>query len=256
VKDDVAARQQRVRRIEQRIGRLKQRIGRLSGQLEEAQRKLDEARKPPIPPELLDFFRKVRRLPTSRTLTPIPSHTLPHWQAALEAERQCEEDLARARALEEPYGIVEREIAEQALEAATAARERMMMDIFEFGGWLHDECKQLSRRGRPPDPEVEHKSKRIAAYILLLELKGLSPKAAVADAAGRYGVKRSTAYAARKKWHPQLRQFGYGSDECIAVPLDPIAEDLDDPFDPMAEDLDDTREDGDAGDATPRGPSE
>ena len=107
--------------------------------------------------------------------------------------------------------------------------------------------------GRPPDPKVEHKSKRIAAYILLLELKGRSPKAPVADAVSRYGVKRSTAYAARKRWHPQLRQFGYGSDECIAVPLDPMADNLDDPFDPMAEDLNDTREDGDA---TPRGPSE
>jgi len=68
--------------------------------------------------------------------------------AGSSAERECEEDLADAR------GIIEREIAEQALEAATAARERMMMDILEFGGWLHDECKQLSRRGRPPDPEV------------------------------------------------------------------------------------------------------
>jgi hypothetical protein len=154
----------------------------------------------------LDLYRKVRRLPTSRTPRPIPGHTLPHWHAALEAERQCEEDLADA------HGIIEREIAEQALEAATDARERMMMDILEFGGWLHDEeCKQPSRRGRPPDPEVEHKSKRIAAYILRLELKGLSPKAAVADAVDRYGVKRSTAYAARRRWHPQLRQFGYGS---------------------------------------------
>jgi len=198
VKDDVAAREQRVRR-------LKQQIARLEGQLEEARRKLDEARKPPIPPEFLDLYRKVRRLPISGTLTPIPGHTLPHWHAALEAEGQCEESLADA------HSIIERQIAEQALEAATAARERMMMDILEFGGWLHDECKQLSRRGRPPDPEVEYKSKRIAADILLLELEGLSPKAAVADAAGRYGVKRSTAYAARKKWHPQLRQFCYGS---------------------------------------------
>jgi hypothetical protein len=240
VKDDVAAREQRVRRLEQQIVRLE-------GQLAEARRKLGEARKPPIPPEFLDLQRKVRRLATSTTLTPIPSHTLPHWRAALEAERECEEDLADAR------GIIEREIAEQSLEAATAAREWMMLDILEFGGWLHDERKQLSRRGRPPDPKVEHKSKRIAAYILLLELKVWSPKAAVADAISRYGVKRSTAYAARKKWHPQLRQFGYGSDECIAVPLDPMADNLGDPFDPMAEDLGDTREDGDA---TPRGPSE
>lgn len=229
MKDDVAARQQRVRRLEQRIARLE-------GQLEEARRKLDEARKPPIPPEFLDLQRKIKH--TTSPGIPIPDHTLPHWQAALEAERECEEDRAQA------WGDIEREIADRALEAARAARERMMMDILEFGGWLHDERKQLSRRGRPPDPKVEHKSKRIAAYILLLELKGLSPKAAIADA-GRYGVKRSTAYAARKRWHPQLRQFGYGSDECIAVP-----------FDPMAEDLDDTREDADAGDATPRGPSE
>jgi hypothetical protein len=218
VKDDVAAREQRVRR-------LKQQIARLEGQLEEARRKLDEARKPPIPPELLDFFRKVRRLPTSSTPRPIPSHTLPHWHAALEAERECEEDLARARALEEPYGIIERQIAEQALEVATAARERMMMDILEFGGWLHDECKQLSRRGRPPDPEVKHKSKRIAAYMLRLELKGLSAKAAVADAVARYGVKRSTAYAVRSRWHPQLRQFGYGSTH---IPLPDLEENEDD----------------------------
>ena len=212
MKDDVAAREQRVRRLEQQI------VG-LEGQLEEARRKLGEARKPPIPPEFLDLQRKVRRLATSTTLTPIPSHTLPHWHAALEAERECEEDLADAR------GIIEREIAEQALEAATAARERMMMDILEFGGWLHDECKQLSRRGRPPDPEVEHKSKRIAAYILRLELKGFSAKAAVADAVARYGVKRSTAYAARRRWHPQLRQFGYGSTH---VPLPDLEENEDD----------------------------
>jgi hypothetical protein len=253
VKDDVAAREQRVRRLEQQKARLEDQLEEVRRQLEEVRRQLDEARKPPIPPEFLDLMRKVRRLPTSGPPRPIPAHTLPHWHAALETERECEEDLARARALEEPYGIVEREIAEQALEAATAARERMMMDILEFGGWLHDECRQLSRRGRPPDPEVEHKSKRIAAYILRLELKGFSAKAAVADAVARYGVKRSTAYAARRRWHPQLRQFGYGSDECIAVPLDPMADNLDDPFDPMAEDLDDTREDGDA---TPRGPSE
>jgi hypothetical protein len=212
VKDDVAARAQRVRRLEQQKARLE-------GQLEEVRRKLDEARKPPIPPEFLDLYRKVRRLPTSGTLTPIPDHTLPHWHAALEAERQCEEDLADA------HGIIERQIAEQALEAATAARERMMMDILEFGGWLHDECKQLSRRGRPPDPEVEHKSKRIAAYILRLELKGLSAKAAVADAVARYGVKRSTAYAVRRRWHPQLRQFGNGSTH---VPLPDLEENEDD----------------------------
>ena len=218
MKDDVAAREQRVRRLEQQKARLE-------GQLEEIRRQLDEARKPPIPPEFLDLMRKVRRLPTSRPPRPIPAHTLPHWHAALETERECEEDLARARALEEPYGIVEREIADQALEAATAARERMMMDILEFGGWLHDECKQLSRRGRPPDPEVEHKSKRIAAYILRLELKGFSAKAAVADAVARYGVKRSTAYAARRRWHPQLRQFGYGSTH---VPLPDLEENEDD----------------------------
>jgi len=97
-----------------------------------------------------------------------------------------------------------------------------MMDILEFGGWLRDGCKQPSRRGRPSDPEVEHKSKRIAAYILRLELKGLSPKAAVADAVARYGVKRSTAYAARRRWHPQLRQSGYGSTH---VPLPDLEDD-------------------------------
>jgi hypothetical protein len=224
VKDDVAAREQRVRRLEQQKARLEGQLEEVWRQLEEARRKLDEARKPPIPPEFLDLYRKVRPLPTSEPPTPIPAHTLPHWHAVLETERECEEDLARPRALEEPYRTVECEIAEQALEAATAAREWMMLDILEFGGWLHDERKQLSRRGRPPDPKVEHKSKRIAAYILLLELKGWSPKGAVADAVSRYGVKRSTAYAARKRWHPQLRQFGYGSDECIAVPLDPMAD--------------------------------
>lgn len=199
MKDDVA-RQQRVRRLEQQIERIEQRIEQLSGQLKEAQRKLNEAR---IPPEFLDLQRKVRCI--ARTTIPIPDHSLPHWQAALEAERNCEYDLEHA------HGDIEREIAEEEALKATAARERMWLDIHEFGGWLHDERKQLSRRGRPPDPEVEYKSKRIAADILLLELEGLSPKAAVADAADRHGVSRSTAYDARKRWHPQLRQFGYGS---------------------------------------------
>ena len=219
MKDDVAAREQRVRRLEQQKARLEGQLEEVRSQLEEVRRKLDEARKPPIPPEFLDLYRKVRGLPTLETLTPIPGHTLPHWQAVLKAERECEQDLEDAR------GDIEREIAEQALKAATAARERMMMDILEFGGWLHDECKRLSRRGRPPDPEVEHKSKRIAAYILRLELKGFSAKAAVADAVARYGVKRSTAYAARRRWHPQLRQFGYGSTH---VPLPDLEENEDD----------------------------
>src|SRR5262249_28895548 len=144
VKDDVA-RQQRVRRLEQRIEQL-------SGQLKEAQRKLNEAR---IPPEFLDLQRKVRCI--ARTTIPIPDHSLPHWQAALEAERNCEYDLEHA------HGDIEREIAEEEALKATAARERMWLDIHEFGGWLHDERKQLSRRGRPPDPEVEYKSKRSAA---------------------------------------------------------------------------------------------
>jgi hypothetical protein len=241
VKDNDAARQQRVKRIEQRIERLEQRIKRheqqheqrikrLSGQLKEARRKLDEAR---IPRWILDFQREIRC--TARTTIPsdpIPDHALPHYRAALEAERECQEDLENAN------GNIEREIAEEALKAATAARERMWLDIHEFGGWLHDERKQLSRRGRPPDPEVEYKSKRIAADILLLEQEGLSPKAAVADAANRHGVSRSTAYDARKRWHPQLRQFGYGSTHVPLMLSDEEGEDDDDRWDEEGEDDD------------------
>jgi hypothetical protein len=76
-------------------------------------------------------------------------------------------------------------------------------DVLWFGGWLED--KAPSRRGRPIDPEIRFRDKRIAAHSLLLELEGEPTEAAVAAVMKLYRVPRSTVFAARKKWLPHLR---------------------------------------------------
>jgi hypothetical protein len=72
-----------------------------------------------------------------------------------------------------------------------------------FGGWLED--KAPSRRGRPIDPEIRFRDKRIAAHSLLLELEGEPTEASVAGVMNLYGVPRSTVFAARKRWLPHFR---------------------------------------------------
>src|SRR5208337_3079589 len=130
----------------------------------------------------------------------------PRWIEAVQAERECQLHLEDTRS-----GTIDHELALRDLQAAIAKREWMAIDFLFFGSFLHDDKhKGPSRRGRPPDPEVEFKSKRIAAYTMLLELEGMLTKAAVIDGTQVYGVKRSTVFAARKQWCPQLRKLGFG----------------------------------------------
>ena len=85
-----------------------------------------------------------------------------------------------------------------------------LLDKLYFGGFLqNDKCRGMSRRGRPSDPEVAFRNKRIAAFTMLLELEVGSTEAAVADAMQVYGVMRSTVFAARKQWGPQLHKLGF-----------------------------------------------
>jgi hypothetical protein len=85
-----------------------------------------------------------------------------------------------------------------------------LLDKLYFGGFLHnDKCKGMSQRGRPSDPEVAFRNKRIAAFTMLLELEFRSIEAAVADAMQVYGVMRSTVFAARTQWSPQLHKLGF-----------------------------------------------
>jgi hypothetical protein len=131
----------------------------------------------------------------------IPKSKLPHRCAACEAELDLRTELAFAKG-------IDREII---LAAATEHREWMMLDIFSFGGWLHDQRnnERTSRRGRPIDPEIAFRDKRIAAHSLLLELEGNPTKAAIDSIVKLYRVPRSTAFAARKRWCPLLRKLGY-----------------------------------------------
>jgi hypothetical protein len=152
-----------------------------------------------------DVARK-RRTIRGKPFLRIPKATLPHWHAALDAERNLQSDLKDAR-----LDSIDREIIERDLAVATAHREWMMLDILQFGGWLHDERnnERTSRRGRPADPEIAFRDKRMAAHSLLLELEGNPTKAAVDGIVKLYRVPRSTVYAARKRWCPLLRKLGY-----------------------------------------------
>ena len=64
-----------------------------------------------------------------------------------------------------------------------------------------------SSRGRPSDPEVEFRSKRIAAYTQFREWEGHPLKAAIADAIARYKCSRAAVFAARKRWCPQMQHL-------------------------------------------------
>jgi hypothetical protein len=151
----------------------------------------------------------------------------PRWVEAVRAEEELLQDFEAAGGDVEAYldsyeaakagyeakatdGSIEQELILQDLKEATATREWMLIDWLYFGGFLHnDKCKGISRRGRPSDPEVEFKSKRIAAFTMLLQSEGMLVKAAVIDAMKVHGVKRSTVFAARKQWCPQLRKLGF-----------------------------------------------
>jgi hypothetical protein len=162
------------------------------------------------PAPLRKFLRDPRWAEAVRT-------ELEYLQRFEEAGGHVDEYLNRYEAIKAGYranvtdGSIEQELILRDLEEATAKREWMSIDGLYFRGFLHnDKCKGISRRGRPPDPEVEFKSKRIAAYTMLLQLEDELVKAAVDDSMKIYGVKRSTVFAARKQWCPQLRKLGFG----------------------------------------------
>jgi hypothetical protein len=71
------------------------------------------------------------------------------------------------------------------------------------------ECRMLGEimrglskrpRGRPCDPVVEARARRVAALTTLFELDGEQIKAAVEEAAALFGVGRSIVYDARKQF--------------------------------------------------------
>jgi hypothetical protein len=65
-------------------------------------------------------------------------------------------------------------------------------------------------RGRRANPtETENRANHLAAYSLLLELDGISTKAAVIDTMQAFDAKRSAVFAARKQLLPKLRKIGY-----------------------------------------------
>jgi hypothetical protein len=165
--------------------------------------------------DALDDFAgiKTRRSRAPKTLAkscsismPVANETqLPHWQEALQIERERQEDFDNA------LGEVDREIALAELKAATARREWTEMDLFYFGGWL-GEPKKASRRRRPADPEIAFRDKRIAAHSLLLEQAYGSKRnlsTIVDDITSQYRVGRSSVFNARQRWCPQLRKLGF-----------------------------------------------
>jgi hypothetical protein len=150
-----------------------------------------------------------------------PAESIPLFQEAVRAVEECQENLDQT-----PPGTIDHEIASAELEAATARHEWMMLDLLYFGDWLGEpknESKK-SRIGRPPDPEIAFRDKRIAAHSLLLEQEerararanGKRPnfKKVIGSIASLYRVNRSTIFSARKRWYPPLRKLGY--DQCPA----------------------------------------
>jgi hypothetical protein len=124
-----------------------------------------------------------------------------------ELQAQCEDlrdQQIGASEIEREYWI------EPELKQIEAELDWIHIDLVYFGGWLQDKGKkQPSRRGRPLDPEIIWRDKRIAAHSLLLEAKGIPSKIAIASIVELYRVARSTVFAARKRWCPLLREFGY-----------------------------------------------
>jgi hypothetical protein len=118
----------------------------------------------------------------------------------IEELRAYREDLRRER-------IGASELAQCAidpeLERVEAELDWVQTDLLWFGTWLED--KASSRRGRPTDPEIRFRNKRIAAHSMLLELAKKQTKAAVATVESLYGVPRSTVFAGRSQWLPHLR---------------------------------------------------
>jgi hypothetical protein len=125
--------------------------------------------------------------------------------------RALETEYENLQDLHEWVGETDREYwIEPELKRIEAELDWIHLDLLYFGGWLQDKGKkQLSRRGRPLDPEIIWRDKRIAAHSLLLEAEGIPSKIAIASIMELYRVARSTVFAVRKRWWPLLREFGY-----------------------------------------------
>jgi hypothetical protein len=99
-------------------------------------------------------------------------------------------------------------VIEPELKRIEAELGWIQLDLLYFGGWLQDN-QQPSRRGRPVDPKITWRDKRIAAHSLLLELEKIPSKIAIASITELYHVPRSTVFTARQRWCSRLREFGY-----------------------------------------------
>jgi hypothetical protein len=103
------------------------------------------------------------------------------------------------------------------LTCATHLEQRVfLLQEYLFGTWFNKNSSEPSSRGRPSDPEVEFRSKRIAAYTQFREWEGHPLKAAIADAMARYKCSRAAVYEARKQWCPQMQHLRPYFDRAIA----------------------------------------
>jgi hypothetical protein len=99
------------------------------------------------------------------------------------------------------------EAQEKEWEDATAMEQRVFFsERYLFATWFKKD-REGSTRGRPSDPAVEFRSKRIAAHTQFREWEGEPHKGAVADAMARYNCSRAAVYEARKQWCPQMKHL-------------------------------------------------
>ena len=127
-----------------------------------------------------------------------------HYRALETKYENLQEEHGQAGEIEREYWI------EPELKRIEAELDWVHLDLLYFGLLLQDKGKkQPSCRGRPLDPEIIWRDKRIAAHSLLLEAERIPSKIAIASIMELYRVGRSTVFAARKRWWPLLREFGY-----------------------------------------------
>ena len=127
-----------------------------------------------------------------------------HYRALETEYENLQEEHRQAGEIEREYWI------EPELKRIEAELDWVHLDLLYFGLLLQDKGKkQPSCRGRPLDPEIIWRDKRIAAHSLLLEAERIPSKIAIASIMELYRVGRSTVFAARKRWWPLLREFGY-----------------------------------------------
>jgi hypothetical protein len=77
-----------------------------------------------------------------------------------------------------------------------------------FGTFFRGKYK-CTGRGRPPDREIEFRSKCIAAFTYFREREGEHRKNAIRDAMNRYAVSKTTVEEARKQWCGEMHYLQF-----------------------------------------------